>query len=189
MRRMLPRDAGCFCPPVGIASPSSAPDSASAAFWPIRRTLSNNATGDPARIPRRLSADLGSTAVECSIPTGFTSSRTRRVAVVLPESGGSENSIAGVSWCTQNMWQRCAQNREFNPYFIAWGAQVAIIGEDLKVTSHLAKLLYDYKSYECDVDNDIRIIYGPILEKAKNGTSLEEAIRVAPPFGVKPEWW
>ena len=85
--------------------------------------------------------------------------------------------------------RRFGKNWEFNPYFIAWGVQVAIICDDPKVTSHLAKLLYDYKSYERYVDDDIRIIYGPILEKVKNGTSLEKAILAAPPFGVKPEWW
>ena len=107
----LPKDIGCFCPPAVIASPSSAPDSASAASLLIRRTLSNDVTGDPARILRRFSAGFGSTAAACSNPTGSASSRTRRAAAVLPEPGGPENSIAGVWWCTQNMWQRCAQKR------------------------------------------------------------------------------
>ena len=85
--------------------------------------------------------------------------------------------------------RRFGKNWEFNPYFIAWGTQMVWVPEDPKITSHLTKLLYDYKSYERYVDDDIRIIYGPILEKIKNGTSLEEAIKTAPAFGIKPEWW
>ena len=110
-RRALPKDSGCLCPPAVIASPSSAPDSASAASLLIRRTLSNDVTGDPARILRRFSAGFGSTAAGMLQPDGSPSSRTRRAAAVLPEPGGPENSIAGVWWCTQNMWQRCAQKR------------------------------------------------------------------------------
>ena len=42
------------------------------------------------------------------------------------------------------------------------------------------------KSRPCDVDDDIRIIYGPILEKIKNHMSLEEVLRGDTSFGVLP---
>ena len=84
---------------------------------------------------------------------------------------------------------RFGENWWANPYFIVWGAHNTYTADDSKVISQMAKLLRDYKSHECDVDNDIKIIYGPILENIKNGTSLEKAIVGAPLFGVVTELW
>ena len=86
--------------------------------------------------------------------------------------------------------RRFGENWWTNPYFIAWGAQTTYTWDNPIVVNQITQLLDDdYKSHECDVDDDIKIIYGPILEKIKNGTSLEKAVVEAPLFGIVTEEW
>ena len=105
--------ASPFIAPAAIASPSSAPDSASAASLLNRRTLSNDTTGDPARILRRfLCRTLAAPRRRAPTRRDPPAPARGRAAVSLAGAGRAARTPSpGSWWCTQNMWQRCAQKR------------------------------------------------------------------------------
>lgn len=85
--------------------------------------------------------------------------------------------------------RRFGENWWTNLYFMVWGVQTTYTWDNPIVVNQITQLLDDdYKSYERDVDETIKTTYGPVLEKIKNGESLERALAGVVLFGEKPRW-